>query len=188
MRYFIKTAVLLVLLTLLFAFLGLCLGGKLGFWVALPLGLLISSGVYWGHDKLVLKTMGAVTVSYEQAPEVYDLTSEIIQKEKIPFPEIYWIASALPNSFAVGRDAKSGAIALTQGLVQRLNREELKGVMAYELARLVRGEALFFGAVGGIAGTVSALAMMLRGSFSAREDQTNKNHPTNPVLFFFMLC
>lgn len=182
MTHLIKTVFLLVLLSALLLMLGQWVGGRAGLMTAFILTLIMNFGSYWFSDTIVLKMNRAVPISRDQAPEVYAITEDLVRRANIPMPKLYWIASASPNAFATGRDPKHAAVAVTQGLVQSLNQEELKGVIAHELGHVLHRDTLTATMVATIAGTISYVAMMLRWSLMSGGSRANRNQSANPIL------
>lgn len=183
MTHLIKTALLLTLLSALLLMTGQLLGGQTGLKTAFILMLAMNLGGYWLSDSIVLKMHRAVPISPEQAPEIYAITQELAERARIPMPKLYWIASASPNAFATGRSPNHAAVALTQGLVQSLNTEELKGVIAHELGHVIHRDTLTSTMVAVIAGTVSYAAMLLRGSLAGQGVSSERhNRQANPIL------
>ncbi len=182
MTHLIKTVFLLVLLSALLLMLGQWAGGRVGLMIAFVLTLVMNFGSYWFSDTIVLKMNRAVPITKEQAPEIYAITESLAQRANIPMPKLYWIASASPNAFATGRDPQHAAVALTQGLVQSLNQEELKGVIAHELGHVLHRDTLTSTMVATIASTISSLAMMLRWSLISGGSRDSRNQSANPIL------
>jgi heat shock protein HtpX len=159
MGNWLKTTVLLAVLTGLFLWLGDALGGRQG----LILALLFAGGLnfvaYFYSDKIALAMHRAQPVSESQAPDLYAVVAELAQRAHIPMPRLFVIPEMQPNAFATGRSPKHAAVAVTQGLLQRMNRDELKGVLAHELTHVLHRDIL----ISSIAATVAgALAMLAR--------------------------
>jgi heat shock protein HtpX len=159
MGNWLKTTVLLAVLTGLFLWLGDALGGRQG----LILALLFAGGLnfvaYFYSDKIALRMHRAQPVTESQAPDLYAVVAELAQRAHIPMPRLYVIPEMQPNAFATGRSPKHAAVAVTHGLLQRMNRDELKGVLAHELTHVLHRDIL----ISSIAATVAgALAMLAR--------------------------
>ena len=146
MRNAVKTAVLLVVLGGLFMGVGLLLGGTTGLTIGLAIGLVFVGGSYWFSDTLAIKAARAVPVSREELPQVYDIVEELTQKAGMPMPRIYLSPDAQPNAFATGRSPNHAAVAVTQGILPLLDREELRGVLAHEISH-VRNRDILIGSV-----------------------------------------
>jgi heat shock protein HtpX len=146
MRNAVKTVVFLVILGGLFMGIGLLLGGTTGLTIGLALGLAFVGGSYWFSDTLAIKAARAQPVSRDQLPQVYEIVEELTQKAGMPMPRIYLSPDAQPNAFATGRSPKHAAVAVTQGILPLLDRDELRGVLAHELSH-VRNRDILIGSV-----------------------------------------
>jgi heat shock protein HtpX len=112
---------------------------------------------YWFSDKIVLKMYRAQEVSDQQAPDVYDLVRELARRAQLPMPKVYIIPQEAPNAFATGRNPQHAVVAVTQGLLELMNREEVMGVLAHELAHIKNRDIL----IGSIAATMAGAVMIL---------------------------
>ncbi|HZQ90483.1 MAG TPA: zinc metalloprotease HtpX [Terriglobales bacterium] len=155
-----KTALLLGALTLLLLFLGDYFGGQQGLVVAFVIAAVMNFVSYFFSDKLALAMSGARPVTREQLPRVYRVVENLTQRTGLPMPKIYLVPSPSPNAFATGRNPKHSAVAVTQGILDILDDEELEGVLAHELGH-VRNRDILIGAVAAtLAGAVTFLARM----------------------------
>ena len=153
-----RTFVLLAGLTALFMLLGGVLGGQSGMLVALLLAVGVNFWAYWNSDQAVLRMFNAEEVGPQQFPEFYAIVENLARRGDLPMPRIYVIDDPSPNAFATGRDAEHAAVAATTGILRILNREELAGVMAHELAH-VRNQDILIGTVSAtLAGAITTLA------------------------------
>jgi len=141
MQYKLKTLALLVLLSGLFLVVGSALGGQGGITIALIMSLVMNVGAYWFSDKIVLTMHGAKPVPDEYGYLKSDL-EELSAKAGTPVPRLYWMPDLSPNAFATGRDPKHGTVVVTQGLLDRLNSQEVKGVLAHELGHILNRDTL----------------------------------------------
>jgi heat shock protein HtpX len=156
-----RTAALLGLLTALTLWAGAALGGASGLVYA---GLFVAAmnfGSYWFSDKLVLALNGARPVSRQELPEVHALVEELAEKAGIPVPKVYVMESATPNAFATGRSPAHAAVAVTTGILQILDRRELRGVLGHELSHVLNRDTLISTVAGTLAGVVSQLGRVL---------------------------
>ena len=135
MNYF-KTGVLLVLLTMLFVFIGGYFGGQQGAVYAFIFAFVMNIVSYWFSDKIVLKMYGAKEADIKEVPELYNIVKELADSAKIPMPKVYITPQNAPNAFATGRSPKHAAVCVTQGILNLLAREELKGVIRSEERRV----------------------------------------------------
>jgi heat shock protein HtpX len=141
-RNTIKTVFLMVLVAALFMFVGQMLGGQTGLVIAFIFALGMNFFSYWYSDKLVLKMYKAKEVTRENAPRFYNMVEEMALKANIPVPRVYIIPQMQPNAFATGRNPSNAAVACTQGILQTLNEEELRGVIAHEIAHIANRDIL----------------------------------------------
>lgn len=186
MNNVLKTAFLLTALTLLLLFFGQALGGRNGMMTAFVFACVMNFGAYWWSGKIVLAIYRAQPLPEEQAREIYAIVRELAQKATIPMPRIYVIPSAAPNAFATGRNPQHAVVAVTQGIFELLNTEELEGVLAHELAHVLHRDILTSSIAATLAGAISMLANMVRWTLmfggSSREEERN----ANPVALLFM--
>ena len=155
---FARTAVLLATLTALFMFVGLLIGGEQGMIIALLIAGGMNLFAFWGSDRMVLSMHGAREVDARSAPELVRMVEDLAKRADLPMPKVYVIETDQPNAFATGRNPQNAAVAATTGLMQRLTREELAGVMAHELAHIKNRDTLLMTVTATIAGAVSMLA------------------------------
>ncbi|MFN3690422.1 MAG: zinc metalloprotease HtpX [Fimbriimonadales bacterium] len=156
----LKTGLLLTALTLILIGIGNLLGGQTGIIVALVFAAVMNLGSYWFSDKLVVAMSGAQPLSERDAPELYQMTREMCHRANLPMPRLYLIPDMQPNAFATGRNPERGVVAVTQGLLQLMSYEEVKGVIAHELAHIKNRDTLIMAVAATIAGAISALAHM----------------------------
>ena len=134
--------------------------------VALVIGGLLSIGSYYGGDSLVLSVSGAKEVDETSAPQLLNVVREMSLAANIPMPKVYLIDDTAPNAFATGRDPKHASVAITTGLLQKLDREELQGVMGHELSHVRNFDIRFALLVGVLVGSIALLAdFFLRFTF-----------------------
>ena len=157
-----KTYMLLAGLTALFMGAGYLIGGPTGMLIALAIAVALNAFSYWNADKIVLRTYGAVEVD-ERHPEplVRAYAADVVEmaaKAGLPRPRVTIIDSDQPNAFATGRDPDHAAVAATTGLLSLLTRDEIRGVMAHELAHVKNRDTLTMTVTATIAGAISALA------------------------------
>jgi heat shock protein HtpX len=170
----IKTVILLGLLTGLLLGAGQLLGGRQGLFIGLVFAIAMNFGAYWFSDKIVLMMYKAKEVNENQEPELYSLVKEVSHLASLPFPKIYIIPTENPNAFATGRNPKHAAVAVTSGIMKLLNKDELKGVLAHEMAHVKNRDILVSTIAATIAGVISYLAFIARwgamfGGFGGRD-------------------
>ncbi len=157
---YVKTTLLLALLTALLVVAGGALGGRGGAMIAFVFAIIMNFGAYWFSDKVVLKMYRARQVTEAQAPELYNVVRQLANKAGLPMPKVYIIPTSNPNAFATGRNPKNAAVAVTEGIMRTLNREELSGVIGHELAHVKHRDILISTIAATIAGAISMLAYM----------------------------
>jgi heat shock protein HtpX len=155
-----KTAFLLTALTLLLLFIGATFGGRGGMTVALIFAIIMNGVAYFFSDKIALASAGAQTISREQAPRLYAVMERLAAKANLPMPKLYLITQAAPNAFATGRNPSHASVAVTQGLMELMNDEELEGVIAHELSHVRNYDILTSSIAATLAGAVTWIARM----------------------------
>ena len=155
---YLKTAMLLAAMTALFMALGLMIGGRAGMVMALVFAAGMNLFTYWNADKIVLRMHGAHEVDARSAPEFHGIVEGLARRAGLPMPRVYVVESPHPNAFATGRNPENAAVAATTGLLQILNRDEIEGVMAHELAHVKNRDTLIMTMTATIAGAISMLA------------------------------
>lgn len=171
-----KTAFLLTALTLLLLMIGRAFGGQNGMAIALVFAVVMNFIAYFFSDKIALATYRAQPVTREQLPRVYSVVERLTQKIGIPMPKIYVIPSDSPNAFATGRNPRHASVAVTQGILNLLNDEELEGVLAHELGHVNNRDILISSIAATIAGAITMLAnmgkwAMIFGGFGGRDER-----------------
>jgi heat shock protein HtpX len=153
-----RTTLLLAALTALFMVIGFFIGGQSGMVIAFLIALGMNAFSYWNSDKIVLSIYGAKEVDARSAPEYYDTVRQLAANAELPMPKVYVIQNEQPNAFATGRDPDHAAVAATTGILARLTREELAGVLAHELAHVKNRDTLTMTIAATIGGAISMLA------------------------------
>ncbi|MEX0929492.1 MAG: zinc metalloprotease HtpX [Balneolales bacterium] len=162
----VKTVFLLTLVAVLFISVGGLLGGETGMIIAFCLALGMNFFSYWYSDKLVLKMYKAKEVNRENAPGFYRMIEDLAQRAEVPMPRVYIIPQSQPNAFATGRNPQHAAVAATQGILQTLSEDELRGVMAHEFAHIKNRDILTQSIVATVVSAITMLtymAMFFRG-------------------------
>jgi len=179
MNYF-KTGTLLIALTLLFVLVGQMVGGKTGALYAFAFALVMNFVSYWFSARIVLAMYRARPISREEAPQIYAILEELVKEANLPMPKLYMIPNPTPNAFATGRGPGNAVVCVTQGIISALDRDELKGVLAHELAHVKNRDILIMSVTAVIAGAVMMLANMARwsaifGGYSRDRGRGNSN-------------
>ncbi len=177
---YLKTTLLLGLLTGLIVVCGGLLGGRAGMAIALGLAAVMNFGSYWFSDKIVLKMSRAVEVPPGDEPRLHAIVEGLAARAGIPKPRVYILPEAAPNAFATGRNPAHAAVAVTQGLLRMMDDEELAGVLAHELGHVRNRDILISSVAATIAGAITMLASMARwaaifGGFGGRDDRGGGN-------------
>lgn len=186
---YIKTAMLMVILTLLLVFAGGALGGKSGMTFALIMAFLMNFITYFFSDKIVLKMYKAREVAEAEAPVLHRIVRRLSQKAGMPMPKVYIIPDMSPNAFATGRNPNHAAVAATEGIMQLLTEEELAGVMAHELAHVRHRDILIGTIAATVAGAISYLAQMAQWAmiFGGRHDDDEGGNPIASLVMMIVL-
>ncbi len=183
MGYMIRTAVLLGLLTGLLIFLGNAIAGKTGMVIAFMIAAVMNFLSYWFSDKIVLSMYRAREITYEEAPWLHRIVEELSRKANIPKPPIYLVPMEQPNAFATGRGPGHAAVAVTRGILDILDEEELKGVLAHELAHVKNRDVLIASIAATIAGAISMIVNWLQWAliFGWGRDEEESNNPLSII-------
>ena len=155
-----KTIILMSGLTVLLVLLGGYYGGQQGAIMALLFAGGLNFVAYWFSDKIALMSYRAQPVTEAEAPELHAIVRTLATRASLPMPKVYIIPSGSPNAFATGRDPQHAAVAVTQGIIQLLNRQELEGVIAHELAHVQHRDILIATVVATLAGAITMIARM----------------------------
>lgn len=158
----LKTGVLLIGLSVLLVLIGGAIGGQNGLKIALGIAVLMNGVSYFFSDKIALKSSGAQPVSREQVPRLYAVMERLAAKANLPVPKLYVIPEPAPNAFATGRNPQHASVAVTEGLLELLNDDELEGVIAHELSHVSNYDILISSIAATIAGAITYLASMGR--------------------------
>lgn len=171
-----KTWLLMGTLSILLVLGGNLVGGVGGAQIAFIIALGMNFFGYWFSDKVAIKMSGAQAVTEQQAPELYAITQDLCDRNDMPMPKLYIIPQMQPNAFATGRNPQNSAVAVTEGLMRMMNRAELEGVIAHELAHIKNRDILIGSLAATFAGAISMLASMAQwamifGGMSRRDDE-----------------
>lgn len=171
-----KTALLLTALTLFLLFIGQYFGGRNGMTIALVMAALMNFVSYFFSDKIALAMYNAQPVSREQLPRVYNVVERLTQRTGLPMPRVYVIPTDSPNAFATGRNPAHASVAVTQGILNLLDDEELEGVLAHELGHVQNRDILISSIAATLAGAITFMARMgmwagMFGGYGDRDDR-----------------
>ncbi len=176
-----RTVMLMTLLTLVLVGFGGALGGQSGAFIALIMAGVMNFGSYWFSDKIVVKMYRGQEV---HSGVLYDVVSELCQRNDLIMPKVYLLPQATPNAFATGRNPSHAVVAATEGITQILSREELKGVMAHEMAHVQNRDILIGSIAATFAGAISFMAHMAQWAmiFGGSDDEDS-----NPFAMIVMM-
>jgi heat shock protein HtpX len=177
-----KVFLLMAGLTGLVIAIGATIGGGSGALVALVLSAAMNLFMYWSSSKLVLRSYGARVVSEREAPELYQMVDRLRRNAGLPMPTLAIAPHAQPNAFATGRNPENAVVCVTEGILQLVNRDELEGVLAHELAHIKNHDMLLQTIAATMAGAISNLAQFAF-FFGGRSDDDD----TSPVGGIAML-
>jgi len=169
-----KTYILLAFLGALLIGIG-AIFGKGGAVIGLILGLLFVGGSYWFSDKLAIKSARAVPVSEQEMPDYYRIVRELTQEDGIPMPQLYVSPDAQPNAFATGRSPNHAAVAVTQGILNVLTWDELKGVLAHEISHVKNRDILIGSVAAAIAMGITFIARIAMWGSMFGDDREGGN-------------
>jgi heat shock protein HtpX len=178
-----KTMLLFVALGALLMLIGGAVAGRAGVLVALVISLGINFFSYWFSDKIVLMSYRAQELTEAEAPRVHAVVAQLSQAAGIPKPKVYRVPEASPNAFATGRDPQHAVVAVTDGILELLDEEELKGVLGHELAHVKHRDILIGTVAASIASAVMFIASMARWAaiFGGMGGRNDREGGTNPL-------
>ena len=187
----LRTGILLILLSVLLVLVGGALGGRGGMQIALVIAILMNGVSYFFSDKIALKSSGAQPVTREQLPRLYQVMERLAAKSNIPVPKLYVVPDMAPNAFATGRNPNHASVAVTQGLLQIMNDDELEGVISHELSHVRNYDILTSSIAATIAGAVTYMAQMGRwamifGGYGGSRDDDRGGGGLSALLMIFL--
>jgi heat shock protein HtpX len=153
----IRTTILLAIMTAFILWVGKVIGGNSGMVIALAIAGAMNFFSYWYSDKIVLRMYKAREVTPGDAPQLYATVARLAERAGLPMPRVYVIPQEAPNAFATGRNPENAVVAVTEGLLKYMNRDELAGVLAHELGHIKNRDIL----IGSIAATMAGAIMLL---------------------------
>jgi heat shock protein HtpX len=181
----LKTAVLLILLSGLLLLIGGLIGGIAGMQIALFLSLLMNGIAFFFSDKIVLSLYKAQPLDKNTYQWIYEIVEELSHKMDLPMPKLWLVTTPMANAFATGRNPKHGSIAVTTGILTILDAEELRGVLAHELAHIKNRDTLITTIAATIASAVGYLAYMLRHA-ALWGSMSNDRRKENPFVLILV--
>ena len=178
---YVRTMMLLAAMTALFMGVGYLLGGTGGMMIAFLFAIGTNAFAYWNSDKMVLRMYNAEPVTRASAPEFYEMVARLAGRAGLPMPKVYIIREDQPNAFATGRNPDNAAVAATTGILRLLDRDELEGVIAHELAHVKNRDILTMTVAATVAGAISMLAQF-GFLFGGNRDRDNPLGPLGVLL------
>jgi len=186
----LRTGAILILLSVLLVVAGGAIGGRNGMTIALIFAAIMNFVSYFFSDKIALASSGAQPVTREQLPRLYTVMERLAAKANIPVPKLYVVPDAAPNAFATGRNPQHASVAVTQGLLQIMNDDELEGVIAHELSHVRNYDILTSSIAATVAGAITYMAQMGRwamifGGYGGR-DNDREGGGLGAILMLFL--
>jgi heat shock protein HtpX len=154
----LRTTFLLVVLTFFLMMVGSLIGGRSGMTIGLGIAICTNAFAYFFSDKIALASSGAQAVTREQLPRLYAVMERLAAKANIPVPKLYVIPDKAPNAFATGRNPRHASVAVTEGLLELMNDEELEGVIAHELSHVRNYDIVISSIAATLAGAITWMA------------------------------
>jgi len=187
----LRTGVILILLSVLLVLAGGAIGGRGGLQIALVVAVVMNFASYFFSDKIALASSGAKPVTREELPRLYEVMERLAAKANIPVPKLYVVPDMAPNAFATGRNPNHASVAVTQGLLEIMNDDELEGVIAHELSHVRNYDILVSSIAATIAGAITYLASMgkwamIFGGFGRDRDDERGGGGIAALLMIFL--
>lgn len=182
----IKSVMLLTLLSVLLMAIGGMVGGRSGAMIMFFISLGINFFTYWNCDTIALRSYNAQPLTKEEVPELYELVEDLTKRAHMPMPRLYVIPTAVPNAFATGRNENHAAVAVTEGLISMLDRDEIAGVISHELSHIKHRDTLIMTLSASIAGAISMLANMAQWAAIFGGGRDEDGNSTSPVALMII--
>lgn len=177
-----KTFIMLAGMTALLMIIGRLLGGRGGMIIALAMAAIMNFSAYWYSDQMVLKMYKAQPL--DNSHPVYEIVAQLARTAQVPMPKVYAIDTPAPNAFATGRNPSHASVAVTTGLLSRMSREEVTGVLAHEMSHVIHRDTLTSAVAATLAGAISSIANLFMWIPSS---QSADGERTNPVVATLMV-
>jgi len=190
----VKSVMLLGALTGLLVMMGNVLGGTTGMVIAFGMAVMMNFASYWFSDKIALRMAGAREVSVEEAPQLHAVVEELASRAGLPKPRVAIIESQSPNAFATGRDENHSLVAVTTGILQILDRNELMAVLAHELGHVKNRDILITSIAATVGGAIMMAAQMLQfsaffsGFGGSRDGERGGGNPLTALAMMILVA
>lgn len=181
----IKTAALMALMMALLMVIGQVVAGRVGLIAMFVISLGINFYTYWNSASMVLKAYDAVEVTGNDNPQLYNMVARLAKRAELPMPKVYIINSDTPNAFATGRNPEHAAVAVTTGIMDLLNDEEIEGVLGHELTHVKHRDILISTIAASMAGFIAMIANMLQ--WAAIFGHSDDEEGSNPIAMIGMM-
>jgi heat shock protein HtpX len=182
----LRTTFLLVVLTLFLMMAGSYFGGRNGMTIGLGIAICTNAFAYFFSDKIALASSGAQPVTREQLPRLYAVMERLAAKANIPVPKLYVVPDEAPNAFATGRNPRHASVAVTQGLLELMNDEELEGVIAHELSHVRNYDILISSIAATLAGAITWIAHWGPWLGGGDDDERNRGGGIATILLMIL--
>lgn len=177
-----KSFLLMTILTVLLVVAGGAIAGESGLYIGFLIAFVLNFGTYWFSDRLAISMTKSKPMPREKYPEIYKMVEELTYKANMPMPKLYIMPSDQPNAFATGRNPKNSAVAVTNGLLSTLNRQELQGVIAHELAHIKNRDTLISTIAAVMAGALALIARLGMYKMMFSGGRGGRDHPAMLVI------
>ena len=181
-HFFIYTyLILLTLLSIVLMAVGGAVGGSQGAFMMLIFSFAMNFYTYWNCDKMALRAYNARELSENEVPELFELVRELTARAHMPMPKLYVIPTGVPNAFATGRNENHAAVAVTEGILSMLDRDELAGVISHELSHIRHRDTLIMTLAASIATAISYIANIAQWTAIFGGGRDENGNGTNPI-------
>ena len=177
-----KSFLLMTILTVLLVVAGGAIAGESGLYIGFLIAFVINFGTYWFSDRLAISMTKSKPMPREKYPEIYEMVKDLTYRANMPMPKLYIMPSDQPNAFATGRNPKNSAVAVTNGLLSTLNRQELQGVISHELAHIKNRDTLISTFAAVMAGALALIARLGMYKMMFGGGRGGRGHPAMLVI------
>jgi len=182
----LRTTFLLAVMTFFLMMVGSYVGGRNGMTIGLGIAICTNAFAYFFSDKIALASSGARPVTREQLPRLYEVMERLAAKANIPVPKLYVVPEEAPNAFATGRNPRHASVAVTQGLLELMNDDELEGVIAHELSHVRNYDILISSVAATLAGAITWIAHWGAWFGGGDRDERDRGNGILGLLLFFL--